>query len=146
MCIYINNVKKHIFLIVELIQTISLHPFCTQSHFGETSSATFHVMDAPRGQIKRVRFSGDSAVQELRKCVEDILEIWESEELAEEAICLGHMVSSDAPLYLITMLAEEAHRHVEELEHVIRACARGHKVYNGHEAVIYYHIIMLTHG
>ena len=57
------------------------------------------VTDASKGQVKRVQFSGDSAVQELRKCIEDILAIRESEELAEEAVCLGHMVSSDAPLY-----------------------------------------------
>ena len=56
-------------------------------------------MDAPGGSVKRVRFSGDSAVQELRKRVEDILAIWESEELAEKAVRLGCMVSSDAPLY-----------------------------------------------
>ena len=56
-------------------------------------------MDASKGQVKRVRFSGDSAVQELRKRIEDILAIRESEELAEEAVRLGHMVSSDAPLY-----------------------------------------------
>ena len=63
-------------------------------------------MDAPRGSVKRMRFSGDSAVQELRKHIEDILAIQESEELAEEAVHLGHMVSSDTPLYWITMLAE----------------------------------------
>ena len=56
-------------------------------------------MDVPRGLVKRVRFSGDAAVQELRRCVENILAIRESEELVEEAVCLGHMVSSDAPLY-----------------------------------------------
>ena len=56
-------------------------------------------MDTPRGQVKRVRFSGDSAVQELRRCVEDILAIRESEELVEEAVRLGHMVSSEAPPY-----------------------------------------------
>ena len=38
-------------------------------------------------------------MQELRKCAENILAIWESEELVEEAVRLGHMVSSDAPLY-----------------------------------------------
>ena len=57
------------------------------------------VMDVPRGSGKCVRFSGDTAVQELRRCIEDILAIRESEELAEEAVRLGHMVSSDAPLY-----------------------------------------------
>ena len=56
-------------------------------------------MDVPREQIKHVRFSGDSAVQELRRRAEDILAIRESEELAEEAVRLGRMVSSNAPLY-----------------------------------------------
>ena len=56
-------------------------------------------MDTPRGPVKHVRFSGDAVVQELQKRAEDILAIWESEELAEEAIHLGCMVSSDAPLY-----------------------------------------------
>ena len=58
-----------------------------------------NVTDVPGGQVKRVRFSGDSAVQELRARVENILAIRESEELAEEAVRLGRMVSSDAPLY-----------------------------------------------
>ena len=40
------------------------------------------------------------------------------------------------------MLAEGSTGYVEELEHVIRARARGRKVYHGHEAVIYYHVIM----
>ena len=56
-------------------------------------------MDVPGGSVKRMQFSGDSAVQELRKHAENILAIRESEELAEEAICLGRMVSSDTPLY-----------------------------------------------
>ena len=62
-------------------------------------TGTSNVTDAPRGSVKCVRFSGDSAVQELRRRVEDILAIQESEELAEEAVRLGRMVSSDAPLY-----------------------------------------------
>ena len=57
------------------------------------------VTDVPRGSVKRVRFSGDAVVQELRQRVENILAIRESEELAEEAVRLGRMVSSDAPLY-----------------------------------------------
>ena len=56
------------------------------------------VMDALRGSVKHVRFSGDAVVQELRQHVEDIFAIRESEELAEEAVRLGCMVSSDAPL------------------------------------------------
>ena len=46
-----------------------------------------------------MRFSGEAAIQDLRECAEKILAIRESEELAEEAVCLGRMVSSDAPLY-----------------------------------------------
>ena len=56
-------------------------------------------MDVPKGPVKRVQFSGDAAIQELWKRVDDILAIRESEELAEEAVCLGRMVSSNAPLY-----------------------------------------------
>ena len=57
------------------------------------------VTDVPRGSVKHVRFSGDAAIQDLRERAEKILAIRESEELAEEAVRLGRMVSSDAPLY-----------------------------------------------
>ena len=57
------------------------------------------VTDVPRGPDKRVRFSGETAIQDLRERAEKILAIRESEELAEEAVRLGHMVSSNAPLY-----------------------------------------------
>ena len=57
------------------------------------------VTDVPRGSVKHVRFAGDAAIQDLRERAEKILAIRESEELAEEAVRLGRMVSSDAPLY-----------------------------------------------
>ena len=57
------------------------------------------VTDVPRGSVKHVRFSGEAAIQDLRERAEKILAIRESEELAEEAVRLGRMVSSDAPLY-----------------------------------------------
>ena len=57
------------------------------------------VTDVPRGSGKHVRFSEDAAIQDLRERAETILAIRESEELAEEAVRLGRMVSSDAPLY-----------------------------------------------
>ena len=57
------------------------------------------VMDVPRGSTKHVRFTEEAAIQDLREHAEKILAIWESEELAEEAVRLGRMVSSDAPLY-----------------------------------------------
>ena len=60
---------------------------------------TLHVTDVPRGSVKHVRFTGDAAIQDLRERAEKILAIRESEELAEEAVRLGRMVSSDAPLY-----------------------------------------------
>ena len=56
-------------------------------------------MDVPRGSVKRVRFTEEAAIQDLWERAEKILAIWESEELAEEAVRLGHMVSSYAPLY-----------------------------------------------
>ena len=46
-----------------------------------------------------MRFMEEAAIQDLREWAEKILAIRESEELAEEAVCLGHMVSSGAPLY-----------------------------------------------
>ena len=46
-----------------------------------------------------MRFSGEAAIQDLRERAEKILAIRESEELAEEAVRLGRMVSSNAPLY-----------------------------------------------
>ena len=58
-----------------------------------------NVTDVPRGSVKHVRFSGEAAIQDLRERAEKILAIRESEELAEEAVRLGRMVSSDAPLY-----------------------------------------------
>ena len=61
--------------------------------------ATHIVTDVPRGSVKHVRFSGEAAIQDLRERAEKILAIRESEELAEEAVRLGRMVSSDAPLY-----------------------------------------------
>ena len=57
------------------------------------------VTDVPRGSTKRVRFTEEEAIQDLRERAEKILAIRESEELAEEAVRLGRMVSSDAPLY-----------------------------------------------
>ena len=57
------------------------------------------VTDAPRGSTKRVRFTEEAVIQDLREHTEKILAIWESEELAEEAVRLGHMVSSNVPLY-----------------------------------------------
>ena len=58
-----------------------------------------NVTDVPRGSTKHVRFSEEAAIQDLRERAEKILAIRESEELAEEAVRLGRMVSSDAPLY-----------------------------------------------
>ena len=46
-----------------------------------------------------MRFSEEAGIQDLRRRAEDILAIRESEELAEEAVRLGRMVSSNAPLY-----------------------------------------------
>ena len=46
-----------------------------------------------------MQFSQEAAIQDLRERTEKILAIRESEELAEEAVRLGRMVSSDAPLY-----------------------------------------------
>ena len=57
------------------------------------------VTDVPRGSVKHVRFTEEAAIQDLRERAEKILAIRESEELAEEAVRLGRMVSSDAPLY-----------------------------------------------
>ena len=57
------------------------------------------VTDVPRGSTKHVRFTEEAAIQDLRECAEKILAIRESEELAEEAVRLGRMVSSDTPLY-----------------------------------------------
>ena len=57
------------------------------------------VTDVPRGLTKHVRFTEERAIQDLRERAEKILAIRESEELAEEAIRLGRMVSNDAPLY-----------------------------------------------
>ena len=57
------------------------------------------VTDVPRGSAKHVQFSGEVAIQDLQEHAEKILAIRESEELVEEAVCLGHMVSSNAPLY-----------------------------------------------
>ena len=57
------------------------------------------VTDVPRGSTKHVRFTEEAAIQDLRERAEKILAIRESEELAEEAVRLGRMVSSSAPLY-----------------------------------------------
>ena len=46
-----------------------------------------------------MRFTEEAAIQDLRERAEKILAIQESEELVEEAVCLGRMVSSNAPLY-----------------------------------------------
>ena len=46
-----------------------------------------------------MRFTEEAAIQDLQERAEKILAIRESEELAEEAIRLGRMVSSNAPLY-----------------------------------------------
>ena len=56
-------------------------------------------MDVPRGSTRHVQFAEEAAIQDLREHAEKILAIWESEELVEEAIRLGRMVSSNAPLY-----------------------------------------------
>ena len=58
-----------------------------------------YVTDVPKGSTKHVRFTEEAAIQDLRERAEKILAIRESEELAEEAVRLGRMVSSDAPLY-----------------------------------------------
>ena len=63
------------------------------------SQASPFVTDVPRGSVKQVRFTEEAAIQDLRERAEKILAIRESEELAEEAVRLGRMVSSDAPLY-----------------------------------------------
>ena len=60
---------------------------------------TLRVMDVPRGSTKHVRFMEEAAIQDLRERAGKILAIRESEELAEEAVHLGRMVSSNAPLY-----------------------------------------------
>ena len=57
------------------------------------------VTDIPGGSTKHVRFTEEAAIQDLRERAEKILAIRESEELAEEAVRLGRMVSSNAPLY-----------------------------------------------
>ena len=57
------------------------------------------VTDVPRGSVKHVRFSEEVAIQDLWEHAEKILAIRESEELAEEAVRLGRMVSSNTPLY-----------------------------------------------
>ena len=57
------------------------------------------VTDIPGGSTKHVRFTEEAAIQDLREHAEKILAIRESEELAEEAVRLGRMVSSNAPLY-----------------------------------------------
>ena len=46
-----------------------------------------------------MRFTEEAAIQDLRERAEKILAIRESDELAEEAVHLGRMVSSNAPLY-----------------------------------------------
>ena len=46
-----------------------------------------------------MRFTEEAVIQDLRERAEKILAIRESEELVEEAVRLGRMVSSDAPLY-----------------------------------------------
>ena len=51
-------------------------------------------MDVPWGQPKHVRFEDNPKIQALHKSAEAILAIWKSEELMEEAICLGYMVST----------------------------------------------------
>ena len=66
---------------------------------GTSFDIVHNVTDVPRGSVKHVRFSGEAAIQDLRERAEKILAIRESEELAEEAVRLGRMVSSDAPLY-----------------------------------------------
>ena len=68
----------------------------TVTHQGPPTS---NVTDVPRGSTKHVRFTEEAAIQDLRERAEKILAIQESEELAEEAVRLGRMVSSDAPLY-----------------------------------------------
>ena len=60
---------------------------------------TLSVTDVPGGSTKRVRFTEEAAIQDLWERAEKILAIRESEELAEEAVRLGRMVSSHAPLY-----------------------------------------------
>ena len=83
--------------------------FCPCSHLRELILVISHmisilygfyiVTDVPRGSGKHVRFTEEAAIQDLRERAEKILAIRESEELAEEAIRLGRMVSSNAPLY-----------------------------------------------
>ena len=51
-------------------------------------------MDVPWGQPKHVRFEDNPKIQALHKSAEAILAIRKSEELVEEAICLGYMVST----------------------------------------------------
>ena len=81
--------RKHAIVIAPYIQAAPIHE----------GFVWYTVMDVPWGQPKRVRFKDNPAIQALKRHTEDILAIRESEELADEAICLGHMVSSDAPLY-----------------------------------------------
>ena len=60
---------------------------------------TIYVTDVPRGSTKHMRFMEEAAIQDLQERAEKILAVRESEELAEEAVHLGRMVSSNAPLY-----------------------------------------------
>ena len=46
-----------------------------------------------------MQFTEETVIQDLQERAEKILAIRESEELAEEAVRLGRMVSSYAPLY-----------------------------------------------
>ena len=72
---------------------------CVYDEDDVTNELASNVTDVPWGQCKHVRFQDDLKIQMLCKSAENILAIWESEDLPEEVICLGHMVSSDAPLY-----------------------------------------------
>ena len=66
---------------------------------GDNTRSILSVTDVPRGSTKRVQFTEEEAIQDLRERAGKILAIRESEELAEEAVRLGRMVSSNAPLY-----------------------------------------------
>ena len=86
--------------------TIQKYVVRTHLHFpdrpfvcGLHITVTVSVTDVPRGSTKHVRFSTEAAIQDLWERAEKILAIRESEELAEEAVRLGRMVSSNAPLY-----------------------------------------------
>ena len=75
------------------------HAFVADKIMTYIQQKAINVTDVPRGSTKHVRFTEEAAIQDLREHAEKILAIRESEELVEEAIRLGRMVSSNTPLY-----------------------------------------------